>query len=70
MRHDWGRFDALTDEETHTAVLADPDAQPLTEERLHRMKRVPRVLTLRRALRLTQERFAGRIIRSMPPRRT
>ena len=33
-KHDWSRFDALTDEEAHAAALADPDAQPLTEERL------------------------------------
>ena len=59
-KHDWGRFDALTDEEVHAAALADPDAQPLTEERLARMKRVPRARILRRALGLTQEEFAAR----------
>jgi putative transcriptional regulator len=59
-KHDWSRFDALTDEEIHAAALADPDAQPLTEERLARMKRVPRAKTLRRALGLTQEEFAAR----------
>ena len=59
-KHDWSRFDALTDEEVHTAALADPDAQPLTEERLARMERVPRARTLRRALGLTQEEFAAR----------
>jgi putative transcriptional regulator len=48
----------MTDEEVHAAALADPDAQPLIEERLARMKRVPR--TLRRALGLTQEEFAAR----------
>jgi putative transcriptional regulator len=37
---DWNRFDALTDAEVHAAALQDPDAQPLTEERLARMKRV------------------------------
>lgn len=58
--HDWRRFDALTDEKVHAAALADPDAQPLTEERLARMKRVPRARTLRRALGLTQEEFAAR----------
>ena len=58
--HDWHRFDALTDEEAHAAALTDPDAQPLTPERLRRMKRVPRALTLRRALGLTQEEFAAR----------
>ena len=50
----------MTDEEVHAAALKDPDAQPLTEERLARMKPVPRARTLRRALGLTQEEFAGR----------
>jgi putative transcriptional regulator len=59
-KHDWRRFDALTDAEVHAAALADPDAQPLTEEHLARMKRVPRAKTLRRALGLTQEEFAAR----------
>jgi putative transcriptional regulator len=58
--HDWQRFDALTDDEAHAAALADPDAQPLTEEDFARIKRVPRAKTLRRALGLTQEEFAGR----------
>jgi putative transcriptional regulator len=59
-KHDWSRFDALTDDEVHAAALADPDAQPLTKERLAHMKRVPRAKTLRRALGLTQEEFAAR----------
>ena len=59
-KHDWRRFDALTEEAAHAAAIADPDAQPLTEERIARMKRVPRALTLRRALGLTQEEFATR----------
>jgi putative transcriptional regulator len=50
----------MTDEAVHAAALADPDAQPLTEERLAHMKRVPRARTLRRALGLTQEEFAAR----------
>jgi putative transcriptional regulator len=50
----------MTAEEVHAAALADPDAQPLTEERLAHMKRVPRAKTLRRVLRLTQEEFAAR----------
>jgi putative transcriptional regulator len=58
--HDWSRFDTLTEEQVHAAALADPDAQPLTDERLSRMKRVPRARTLRRALGLTQEEFAAR----------
>ncbi|HTT81835.1 MAG TPA: helix-turn-helix domain-containing protein [Stellaceae bacterium] len=60
VKHDWSRFDALTDEEVHAAALADPDAHPLSAERLAGMKRVPRALTLRRALGLTQEEFAAR----------
>jgi putative transcriptional regulator len=38
----------------------DPDNPPRTEAELVRMKRVPRVKSLRRALMLTQEEFAAR----------
>lgn len=54
----WNRLRAVAEEEVHAAALADPDAQPLTNADLARMKRVPRIKTLRRALRLTQEEFA------------
>ncbi len=37
----------------------DPDNPPRTEAQLARMKRVPRVKSLRRALMLTQEEFVG-----------
>jgi putative transcriptional regulator len=50
----------MTEAEVHAAAIADPDAQPLTDERLSQMKRVPRAKTLRRALGLTQEEFAAR----------
>jgi putative transcriptional regulator len=50
----------MTEAEIHAAALNDPNAQPLTEERLARIKRVPRARTLRRALGLTQEEFAAR----------
>jgi putative transcriptional regulator len=50
----------MTDEEVMAAALADPDAQPLTDEQLRSMRRVPRARTLRRALALTQEEFALR----------
>ena len=56
---DWNRLDAMTDDEVHAAALSDPDAQPLTPERLARMKRVPRTITMRRAMHLTQEEFAA-----------
>ena|SRR6516162_7291203 len=58
--HDWTRFDAMTDEQVHAAALADPDAQPLTPERLVHMKRTPQVRIIRRALGLSQEEFAAR----------
>ncbi len=57
---DWRRFDAMTEAERHAAALADPDAQPLTPERLARMKRTPQVKVIRRALGLSQEDFAAR----------
>ena len=57
---DWRRLRAMTDAEALAAAKSDPDAQPLTEERLARMPRVPRAKTLRRALGLTQEEFAAR----------
>ncbi len=59
-KHDWKRFDAMTEAERHAAALADPDAQPLTPERLARMKRTPQVKVIRRALGLSQEDFAAR----------
>jgi putative transcriptional regulator len=57
---DWARLEAMTDEEIHAAALADPDARPLTQEDLERMPLVPRVVTIRRALKLSQEDFAAR----------
>lgn len=59
-KHDWSHADAMTDEQVHAAALADPDTQPLTDERLAHMKPVPRAKIIRRALRLTQEEFAAR----------
>jgi putative transcriptional regulator len=59
-KHDWSAADALTDAEIHAAALADPDAQPLTEERLAALRRVPRAKSIRRALGLSQDEFAAR----------
>lgn len=50
----------MTDEEIEAAAKSDPDAQPLTPERLAKMRRVPRTKILRRALGLSQEEFATR----------
>ena len=55
---DWEAFDALTDEEVHARALADPDAQPMTEEELKRMRRLPNVRAIREKLGMTQEAFA------------
>ncbi len=37
---DWTEFDNMSDEEAHRRALADPDAQPLSEEQIKRFKRV------------------------------
>lgn len=50
----------MTAAEIDAAARRDPDAQPLTDEDMAHMRRVPRAKTLRRALGLTQEEFAAR----------
>jgi putative transcriptional regulator len=50
----------MTEEQIEAAARSDADNPPLTESRLKHLKLVPRVRTLRRALRLTQEEFAAR----------
>jgi putative transcriptional regulator len=37
---DWARIAALTDDEVTAAALSDPDAQPLADEELAKMRRV------------------------------
>ncbi len=59
-KHDWSRLDAMTEEQRHAAALADPDAQPLTDADMDRMKQTPRLKIIRRTLGLTQEEFAAR----------
>jgi putative transcriptional regulator len=58
--HDWSRADAMVDRQRHAAALADPDARPLTDADMDRMKRSSRLKIIRRALGLTQEEFASR----------
>jgi putative transcriptional regulator len=55
--HDWRAFDALTDEQVSEAASSDPDAQPLSDAQLERMRR-PNPKVVRRALGLSQEAFA------------
>jgi putative transcriptional regulator len=59
-KNEWARFDAMTEAQRHAAAMADPDAQPLSEEDLVRMKRTPQAKVIRRALGLSQEDFAER----------
>jgi putative transcriptional regulator len=59
-KHDWRRFDAMSDAQRSKAAARDPDARPLTPEDFKRMKRTPQVRIIRRALGLTQEEFAYR----------
>jgi putative transcriptional regulator len=55
---DWARFDSMTDEEVTTRALADPDAQPMSKERLARAKRISPAKFARQKLAMTQEAFA------------
>lgn len=55
---DWQRLREMTEDEVQAAALADPDAQPVSGATLKWMKRVPRVKTLRRALRLSEREFS------------
>ena len=59
-KHDWKRFDSMTDAERQAAAVKDPDAQPLRPTDMKRMKRTPQVKIIRRALGLSQEEFAAR----------
>jgi putative transcriptional regulator len=51
---------SMTEAEIEAAAIGDPDAQPLSEEQLKRLRPIPRVKALSRALQLTQEEFAAR----------
>ena len=50
----------MTEEQRHAAALADPDAQPATDEQLAGMRRVPNVKAIRTKLGLDAEAFARR----------
>ena len=55
---DWSRLDAMTDAQKLAAARSDPDAQPLTEDQLKRMRRSPFAKQVRQQLALSQEDFA------------
>jgi len=50
----------MTEEAVDKAARSDPDAQPLTQSDLKRMKRTSPAKVIRRALELTQEEFSAR----------
>ncbi len=56
--YDWSELEAMSAEQRLAAALADPDAQPLTEKALKRMKRTPRTVIYRRVMKLSQEEFS------------
>ena len=60
LKHDWSRFNAMTEAQRNAAATHDPDALPLAPADFKRMKRTPQVKVIRRALGLTQDEFAGR----------
>ena len=59
-KHDWSCLDAMTEAQRGAAALDDPDAQPLSDADLDRMRLTARVKIIRRALGLTQEEFGAR----------
>jgi len=50
----------LSEADFEAAARSDLDNPPLTPEREAQLRLIPRIRTLRRALRLTQEEFAAR----------
>ncbi len=60
VKHDWKRFDAMTEAQRHDAASRDPDAQPVTADNITRLKRTPQVKVIRRALGFSQQEFAAR----------
>jgi putative transcriptional regulator len=58
-KRDWREADALSEAEIVKAARSDPDAQPLSDAQLKRMRR-PNPKVVRQALGLSQEEFAKR----------
>lgn len=55
---DWGRVEAMTEEDVLAAARSDPDASPLSEDQLRRMRRVSRVRVIRERLGMSRAAFA------------
>lgn len=56
---DFRRADAMSAKQRRAAARADPDNRPMTDAEWAAAPRVPQVSVIRRALRLSQEDFAG-----------
>jgi putative transcriptional regulator len=56
---DPGPLPKHSDEAIEAAALSDPDNKPRTPEREKKLRRIPQVRVMRRALGLTQEEFAA-----------
>ena len=57
---DWARLRSMTDEQGHSAALADKDNLPLGVVELAQFETVPDTRAIRESLKLTQREFAGR----------
>lgn len=57
---DWERLRNMSEAEAEANAASDPDAQPMTDEQLAKMRRPSLAKRIRRKLRLTQEEFAER----------
>jgi uncharacterized DUF497 family protein len=56
---DFSRADAMSARQRRAAAMADRDNRPMTDAEWAAAPRVPQVSVIRRALRLSQEDFAG-----------
>ncbi len=59
-KHDWTKADAMSEADIEAAALSDPDALPLTPERLAGMRQTARTKIMRRVMGLSQEEFSAR----------
>ncbi len=56
---EWERLRVMTDEDIAEAALADPDAQPLTDEQLASLRRPSFAQVVRQTLRMNRQTFAA-----------
>lgn len=57
---DWRQPENMTNDDIEAAARSDPDNPPRRDYAPGRLKRVPQIKVMRRALGLTQEEFAAR----------